>query len=309
MNAISDEITIDLDDLDKNIEDKDKKDKSKVEKEVAEAAPAPETPAKEIVQPEDGLEKLKQQLAAEKSAREEAEARLRESSEAEVRARAESQDSQLHLVKTAIEKIEQQNEVLKGNYAKALADQDYTEAATIQLSMSENSANLVSLRQGKAALEKQPKPQMRAPVDIVEQFVERMTPRSASWVRAHPDYVRDPKKNAKMIAAHNFIKDDVTVDSDEYFSRIEEMLGLKTEAKAPPESKIEELDPMADTAKPVRKAAPPAAPVTRSGTTNGKRANTVTLTSDEREAARDSGLSDEEYARNKIALQKEGRLN
>lgn len=315
MSTTPDDIVIDLDEIDRALaaekaakanKGKNPAPKDNIEVAAAEAAPKPEE--KPILKPEEGIDKLKQQLAEERSAREEAEARLREASESEVRARTDSLDTQIHLVTTAIEKFEQQKQVLKANYAQALADQDYNAAADIQASMAENAADLVNLKQGKVALEKQPKPQPRAQPDIVEQFVQNMTPRSASWVRAHPDFVRDARKNAKMIAAHNFIKDDVKVDSDEYFSKIEEMLGLQ--ATPDPETPTpEEIDPMAETAKPVRKAAPAAAPVTRSGNGAGKRTNTVTLTAEEREMARMNEQTDEEYARNKVALQKEGRLN
>lgn len=306
MSATLDDIHIDLDAIDADIAaEKAKKDAPKGEPiEIVKAEETPKATEKQVLKPEDGLAKLQAQLAEERAGREAAEARAREASEAEVRARTENQDSQLHLVTTAIEKFEQQNEVLKANYAQALADQDFKAAADIQMSMSENAANLVSLRQGADAIKKAPKPQLRVQPDIVDAFVQNMTPQSAAWVRAHPEFVRDPRKNAKMIAAHNFIKDDVKVDSDEYFSKIEEMLGLQKTIE-----KTDEVDPMADAAKPVRKAAPAAAPVTRSGNGAGKRPNQVTLTADERQAARDSDMTDEEYARNKIALQREGRLN
>src|SRR5208283_1060602 len=146
MSVTNDDIVIDLDEIDRNLAEKAAKGKQKPAAEVAAPEPEPKREEKPVLQPEEGLEKLRQQLAEEKSARESAEAQLRESSEAEFRARAETQDSQLHLVSTAIEKVEQQNEILKGNYAQALADQDFKAAADIQMSMSENAANLVSLK-------------------------------------------------------------------------------------------------------------------------------------------------------------------
>ena len=57
-----------------------------------------------------------------------------------------------------------------------------------------------------------------------------------------------------------------------------------------------------------RRSAPPAAPVTRAGTANGQRPNVVRLSRAEAETARDLGMSEQEYARNKQLLQKEGRL-
>jgi hypothetical protein len=305
MSATLDDIKIDLDEIDRALADKGKKGAPKDDPEVVHAEAAPKIEEKTVLEPDEGVAKLKKQLDDERLRADTAESRAREAAESEVRARVEVQDNQLHLLTTAIEQKEQEREILKANYAQALTDQDFKAAADIQLEMSDNSANLLQLKQGKTALERQPKPQLRVQPDIVDQFVQSMTPRSASWVKSHPEFVRDPKKNAKMIAAHNFIKDDVQVDSDEYFSKIEEMLGIKA-IEIP---NTEEIDPMADAAKPTRKPAPPAAPVTRSGNGAGVRPNVVTLTADQREAARNSGLTDEEYARNLIALRKEGRLN
>jgi phage I-like protein len=49
--------------------------------------------------------------------------------------------------------------------------------------------------------------------------------------------------------------------------------------------------------------------VTRSGNGIGQRPNTVRLTAAEREIASDLGMSEQDYARNKLALQKEGKLH
>ena len=57
-----------------------------------------------------------------------------------------------------------------------------------------------------------------------------------------------------------------------------------------------------------RASAPPAAPVSRSGTGTGGRPNVVTLTRAEQEAARDMGMTPKEYAQNKVALIKSGRM-
>ena len=56
-------------------------------------------------------------------------------------------------------------------------------------------------------------------------------------------------------------------------------------------------------------AAPAAAPVSRSGTASGTRPNVVRLSSEEREMASMMGMSPEDYARNKIALKREGKLH
>jgi hypothetical protein len=305
-NATVDEIKIDLDEADAAAAEKTKK-KPKADPDepiVEVAAPAPDP--KPIVQPEDGLEKLKKQLDDEKNLRIAAERRADEASASEVAARTESQDNRLHVVTSAIATVTQANDVLETRYAESLQTQDFAAAAKIQREMATNAAKLNDLERGKIALEKAPKPTVRPPSDPVEQFVAEMTPQSAAWIRAHADYVTDGKKNKKMIAAHNWaLSNDIAPDSPEYFASIERTLGL-----AKPEPVVPDVDPMAETAKPtVRRAPPAAAPVTRSGNGAGNRPNVVTLSSEEVEMAGMMGQTPEEYARNKIALKKEGRLN
>jgi hypothetical protein len=58
-----------------------------------------------------------------------------------------------------------------------------------------------------------------------------------------------------------------------------------------------------------RRNAPPAAPSSKiaSGNSNGK--NVVRLSADQREAAKIAGMTPEEYAKNMVALKREGKLN
>ena len=121
-----------------------------------------------------------------------------------------------------------------------------------------------------------------------------MTPKSAAWVRSHPEFVTDAKKNRMMIAAHQLaIGHDLEPDSDEYFESVERTLALRKEEPAV----VIDEDPMAAAAKPIVKPSPPAAPVSRSGNGAGGRPNVVTLSADERETAKMNGLTDEESMR------------
>jgi hypothetical protein len=62
--------------------------------------------------------------------------------------------------------------------------------------------------------------------DPVEAVASTLSPKSAAWIRSHPQCITDPKMNARMMAAHNLaLADDIAVDSDEYFQRIEQ--GIK----------------------------------------------------------------------------------
>ena len=255
---------------------------------------------------------LKKQLDNETSLRIAAEHRAQEAAESEARARGEVQGTQLDLIKNALEGTVQTSKSLKAEYAAALAAQDFDTAAEVQEKMSTNAARKLQLEQGKAALEAAPKPQVRAPADQVEEYVGRIPgeyPRSRAWVRAHPDYVRDAQKNRMMIAAHELaLAKGLAADTDSYFDSIEKTLDI---TKPAPDPKLNgDVDPMKDAAAtPTRKAAPAGAPVTRAGNGTGQRPNQVTLSADEVEMAERTGQTPEEYARNKLALQKDKRIN
>jgi hypothetical protein len=261
-----------------------------------------------VIEPEEGLETLKQRLESERAARVEAERRAQSAEQVVVATKNEAQDANLHLVTNAIETVKQNSAVLKRNYAEAMAAGDYAAAAEAQEQMSGNSAKLLQLEQGRIALENAPKQQVMQPVrpaDPVEALASQLSPRSAAWVRSNPQFARDSRLYAKMIAAHNLaVADGLSPDTDEYFETVEST--LKMTRNAAPASD----DPMSAAAQQVsRRTPPPAAPVSRSGSTPGSRPNVVRLTSAEREMAQMMGMTEQEYAKNKLALQREGKLN
>lgn len=254
---------------------------------------------------DNSLETLKEQLERERQARAEAERRANEAAQTAYQAQAEVQDSNLHLVTNAIETVSQTQSILKANYRDAMSAGDYDTAAEIQAEMSSNAAKLLQLEQGKQALENAPRSEAPRPytADPVEALASQLSPRSADWVRRHPEYATDPRLYNKMLAAHNLaVADGIDPDTEDYFSSIEDTLRIR--------SRNDYEDASAAAAKPLqRRSAPPAAPVSRSGTGTGTRPNRVTLTAEEREMASMMGMTPEEYGRNKLALKKEGRMN
>lgn len=281
-----------------------------VPKEEAEA-PAKAEGASEDA--ESGIQSLKKQLEMERQARTEAERRAREASNQANRASYEVQDSNLQLIMSAIDSVRRTNDMLKRDYATAMQSGDYEAAAEIQSNMSINGAKLLQLENGRSALEqrlKTPPPQEpEAPRDPVEAIASQLSPRSAAWVRAHPECVKDRRLYMKMIGAHNIaVADGFQADTDEYFAEIERQMGYRKPQTAVQVEDDEE--PTAMAAKPVaRKAPPPAAPSSRAASNGTGGRNTVTLTREEREMASMMGMSPEEYGKNKLALKKEGKLN
>ena len=258
-----------------------------------------------VVPPEDGIADLKRQLDEERARRADAERRAAEAAQREHVARLDKEDTDIQLVSNAIDTLDRETDILKANYAHAMQTGDFRRAAEIQEEMSDNSAKLLQLRNGLEAMKAKPKapPPQAAPANPVEAFASRLTPRSADWVRAHPEFVTDPSKNRKMIAAHELaVADGLTPDTDAYFTAIEETLRIK------PQAKVVEEEATSSAAKVVSRrsgdVAPAAAPVSRGGSSR----NVVRLTAAEREMAEMMGMKPEDYAKNKLALQKEGKL-
>lgn len=269
---------------------------------------------KQEIDPVEGLEKLKADLAksnaereTERNARIAAERRASEAGQEVSKARNEVQDSNLSLVTNAIETVKQTQQILKERFRDAMANADYETVADLNIQISDTSAKLNQLETGKNQLEEQtkrkPEPQVQQrQLDPLEDLASRVTARSAAWLREHPECARDQKIMRKMFRAHeDAIDDGIEPDTDNYFNFIENRLGYKL----PGEQALahEEGD------KPIRRVSPAAAPVSRQASTNGQtRPNVVRLSAEQREMAEMMGQTAEEYAKNLLALKTEGKI-
>lgn len=317
MSTPTDEITVDLEAADAKAVSEAAKSAANgvddaVTTEISDAQPA--KVEKTVVTPDEGLEKLKKQLEDERVRRQDAEQRANDASRGEATARGEVQTSQLDLVKGAIERLTESSDTLEGQYADAMAAQDWKAAAKAQRQMADNSAKLTQLEAGKKALESAPKPIPRTPTDPVEQFAAALSPASATWVRSHPEFVRDPHKNRQMIAAHELaLARGHKADTAEYFASVEKTLDLT----APVVAKVDPVtDASADAAQAVGgRAAPAAAPVSRSNGAHVNRSGSMTITREQADFAHTSfpdlspEKAEQEYARQLVALRKEGKLS
>lgn len=250
------------------------------------------------------ITELKRQLAEEKVARIKAEQQAHQANRETHKAKSEVEETNLQLVVNAIDTVNRDIELLSQAHTYALQSGDFDRATKIQREMSANEAKLLQLENGRQAMEnapRQPEPQM-APADPVEAFASQLSPRSADWVRKHPEFVRDPRLNAKMIAAHNLaVADGIPTDTDDYFAAIEETLKV-----TPKPVQTDTDDQYAAKAVRRRDAAPAAAPANRGG--QSASSNVVRLTALEREMAEMMGMKPEDYAKNKVALKKEGKI-
>lgn len=263
---------------------------------------------------EAALAKLKGELAAANADRLAAERRATAAEGSAVQAHTAAQASDLQLITGAIDQVKASADIMRRNYAEAAAAGDWEATAKIQWEMSEAAANLKQLEQGKSALENAPKPTApaAAAVDPVENLARGMEnerfPRSAAWIRAHPEYARDTRLYRKLIAAHNLADTDGHApDSDDYFAAVEQTLGIRLpgeRAIATPVATVE--SPLSSAAAPVERGSPAAAPVSRN--TGGKRV--VRLSQAQVEAAELSGMSPAQYAQELDRIEREKlRLN
>jgi len=264
--------------------------------------------ANDEVTPEEGITQLKKRLEDEQKARAEAERRAHEAQQVAQKAQRDVQDGDYQLIVSAIDKAKSNSELLKNAYAESMAAGDYRKAADIHEALALNANKLSTLENGKSALENK----LRQPVqqianDPVEEFASRLTPRSAAWIRNNPDYARDPGKYDAMVRAHNHAMGEGHVpDSDSYFQHVEMRLGMRR----PPEPEVdEEVVSVAATPVQKRTSVPPTAPTTRVASNTSGKPTTVRLSAEQREMASMMGYTPEEYAKNMVALKREGRLN
>jgi len=270
--------------------------------EIVEAPEEPKVEEKPQLTVEAGIDALKAQLEDERRAREAAERRAKEAYEQASAYKNDAADSNMKMIDSAIDTLKRNQEILKQNLRDAVAMGDADAQADIMMSLNKTDRQLDEVQKGKQQYEATVK---RSAADPVEALASQLTPRSAEWIRAHPEAVHDPVMNRKLRRAHeDAIDDGLVADSDEYFSYVENRLNVRK----PVQQQEAALSEASTSTAGRRAAAPPAAPVSRSGTGTGGRPNVVTLTRAEQEAARDMGMTPKEYAENKMALVKAGKL-
>ena len=270
--------------------------------EIVEAPEEPKIEEKPQLSVEAGIDALKTQLEEERRAREAAERRAKEAMEQASAAKNDAADSNMKMIDNAIDTLKRNHEILKQNLRDAVAMGDADAQADIMMSLNKTDNDLREVQRGKQQYEATTK---RSAADPVEALASQLTPRSAEWIRAHPEAVHDPIMNRKLRRAHeDAIDDGLTADSDDYFAYVENRLNVRK----PMQQQEAALSEASTSTAGRRAAAPPAAPVSRSGTGTGGRSNVVTLTRAEQEAARDMGMTPKEYAENKMALIKAGKL-
>jgi hypothetical protein len=163
-------------------------------------------------------------------------------------ARTEVTDSRLNVIEQGLASAQTAAEAAEAEYISAQEAGDWKRAAAAQRKLARAEAESVEYSRAKVELEtaKTEQPQRQAPAehapDPIEQFISgpldergtRRAPNVQTWLRAHQEYITDPKKLMKLDGAHRLaVSEDLTPQSDEYIARVEEILGMKKAADDP----------------------------------------------------------------------------
>jgi hypothetical protein len=136
----------------------------------------------------------------------------------------------------------------------------------------------------------QPQPQpRRQPADPLENV--NLPDSAKNWLRAHPDFLTDSRKNAKIQALHYDVVDEGHAPfSTAYFESLEQHLGMRKASAAGAGDGGGSIV---------------SAPVTRDGPASsggGGRQTRITLTKEQKDAAKMAGITEQEYAKNLIKM-------
>ena len=245
---------------------------------------------------EKALKKLTKKLGKEKEARQAAEAQARKSAEYARNATIDAQDSRIHLVGGAIETMNRDDEILTAHLKNAMEIGDFDRAAEIQKTLAVNAHKMMELERGYQDLRNAPPPppvQQAPPGEMtVDDIIQKVTPRSAEWLRENKKHLPDSRSIRIMARAHeDAIDHGMVPESDQYFRFVENRLGINRKQEF-----YDGNDAMSGAAKATKsRQSPPSAPVSRQPVDSQTRPGVIRLTAEQVEAAKISGISPQEY--------------
>lgn len=274
-------------------------------------------------QQDDNAEELKRQLEAlrrsESAARQQAmqaaaerDQAIRYAQERNIalgQSQKEAIESRLDSINNGLAAADAEIEEAKNAFRMASVEQDIDAQVAAQERLAEAKANKVNLTNGKTALERaiqaereRLKAQPQQPQQQGDALDRTNLPQTAkNWLRAHPEYLSDPRKNAKIQSLHWDVLDEGHQPfSDEYYASLEVHLGLRSK----PRQDVADDDDEEEV-QPTRRSVV-SAPVSREApSSSGKRSSgEIRLTQLEREAAKMAGITETEYAKQLAVLRK-----
>jgi len=215
--------------------------------------------------------------------------------------------SRMDSINSGLAAAEAEIEEAKNAFRMAAVEQDIDAQVAAQMRLTEANTNKVNLTNGKAALERaiqtekerletQQRQQAQQPQPQQQQgdgLDNTNLPQTAkNWLRAHPEYMSDPRKNAKIQSLHWDVVDEGHQPfSDDYYASLEQHLGLRSKPRQ------DDADDEQEEVQPTRRSVV-SAPVSREApSSTGRPAGQVRLTALQREAAKMAGITETEYAK------------
>jgi hypothetical protein len=203
----------------------------------------------------------------------------------EIVARIASEEQE---IASAIASAEAEAEAVEGRIAQLNAEGSFAEAAKAHRLLARAEARIENLtmradyvKGQRAFAEQQQAEAAKRPATASN----GMSAKQNAWIRAHPAFNTDPIFTARVNAEHNLcVADGVTIDSDEYFERIDGAAGGATNRN---NGRNDHNDDDQDEAPPApRRREAVQMPVTRRNADTGRRSDgPVRLSPEERESA------------------------
>jgi len=277
---------------------------------VVEDEPTQASGKDDSTDPHVALKKMEEKLKREQKKSEKIERERQRAEQVAQQAMQEAGENRKHVMMAALNQVKMDTNRLMNEYAEAMSINNFEEAAKIQAQMSQNAVRSAQFEAEIDNLKRQDSANQGG--SQLDQIIKAVSPESARWLKQNREHLDDDRAIRRMFRAHEDAVDDgIKPDSDEYFEFIEKRLGITEEAeeRAPKKRKADDdadENPMSSAAKASpRSVSPPPAPVER----YGNRPNVVRLTRAEADTAKMLGMTEKEYAANKLALQKEGKLS
>ena len=271
-----------------------------------------------------GAEELRSQLNQARAATQFAQQQALEAAQRAQIAEQRVMGSTVNMIDSALDAAQQASANAKAKFQAALDAADHKLAAEAQQELSDTRHNLLRLQEQRAMVEaearrppaavqpRQHPAQQQAPQVNIEVIARDLMnsgyPRSADWLRSHPEWTSRPDLMKRVSSAHNNLVDNkgLVPETDEYFNALEQELGMtqQQQRRSPygPDYSGIQRRPGPGAAAPTSNSAPSlrtGQPMMRSH---------VALTPAQREAAELSGMTDREYATEFEAARVSGKL-
>ncbi len=210
--------------------------------------------------------------------------------------------SRFEAITSAMAAASTASEAAKKDIASAHANGDAEGLADAYQRLARSEADLSRLSDGKEAAEQEIQQEKQRAQQAAIAMKQRQDaaandplaraniPETAkTWLRQHPEFLSDQRKNAKLQALHYDVVDEgYAAYSPEYFDSLERHLGLKAASEAEHTDEDEDVPKKPNVSAPVSRQTPGGTP---------PKSSVRTLTRAQREAAQAAGITEVEYAK------------